>query len=112
MRCRAEGQLRHRFWGKYSAAMVLVFDAPEMLDAALAAGKFAGWRRGEKRPDICLVWDGDSDALEPAKDELAAHGADRSKIDSIAKSIDYGEPFAVEFEVEDPNQMGLFEVTT
>lgn len=108
MRCHAGGGLRHHFWGEYKASMVLVFDTAIMLDAALAAGKFKGWERSEKRPDTAIHWFGDSDALETAKDELAAHGADREKIDSIARSIDFGEPFEVEFEVDDPRQTSLF----
>lgn len=101
MRCHAEGRLRHHFWGEYRASMVLLFDSAPMLDAALAAGKFKGWERSQKRPDTVLHWFGGSDDLESTKDELVAHGAERDKIDSIAKSIDYGEPFEVEFEVDD-----------
>jgi len=108
MRCHADGGLRHHFWGEYKASMVLVFDTAIMLDAALAAGKFKDWKRSEKRPDKVINWFGDSDALEVAKGELVAHGADRKKIDSIAKSVDFGEPFEVEFEADDPRQTGLF----
>jgi len=109
MRCHADGKLQHHFWGAYRASMVLLFDSAPMLDAALAAGKFKGWDRSEKRPDTVLLWFGSSDELETAIDELAAHGAERGKIDSIAKSIDYGEPFEVEFEAEDPRQTSLFQ---
>lgn len=108
MRCHAEGRLQHHFWGEYRASMALLFDSAPMLDAILAAGKFKGWERSEKKPDTVLHWFGDRDALEVAMDELAAHGADRNKIDSIARSIDYGEPFEVEFEADDPRQASLF----
>jgi uncharacterized protein YbbC (DUF1343 family) len=88
--------------------MVLLFDSAIMLDAVLAAGKFKSWKRSEKKPDIALHWFGSSDELDLVVEELVAHGAEREKIASIAKSIDYGEPFEVEFEVDDPRQMGLF----
>jgi uncharacterized protein YbbC (DUF1343 family) len=88
--------------------MVLVFDSAQMLDAVLAAGKFKNWERSEKRPETVLHWFGSSDELDPAVEELVAHGAQKEKIASIAKSIDYGEPFEVELEVNDPRQMDLF----
>jgi uncharacterized protein YbbC (DUF1343 family) len=88
--------------------MVLLFDSAAMLDATLVAGKFKGWERSQKRPDTILHWFGNSDALEATMDELVAHGAERGRINSIAKSIDYGEPFEVEFEADDPRQASLF----
>jgi hypothetical protein len=108
MRCHANGQLQHHFWGEYRASMVLLFDSAPMLDAALASGMLKAWERSEKRPGTVLHWFGSGDELDPAVDELVACGAERRKIASIAKSIDYGEPFEVDFEVDDPRQMGLF----
>lgn len=108
MRCHADGRLQHHFWGEYRASMVLVFDNAPMLDAALAAGKFKNWERSEKRPETVLQWFGSGDELDLAVEELVAHGAQKEKIASIAKSIDYGEPFEVELEVSDPRQMDLF----
>lgn len=108
MRCHAEGRLQHHFWGEYRASMVLLFDNALMLDATEASDKFKNWERSKKRPDTVLHWFGSSDELEIAMDELAANGAERKKIDSIAKSIDYGEPFEVEFETPDLRQTNLF----
>jgi uncharacterized protein YbbC (DUF1343 family) len=108
MRCRADGRLQHHFWGEYRASMVLLFDSPLMLDATLATGKFKNWKRSEKKPETVIHWFGSSDELDVEVDELVTHGAKREKIASIAKSIDYGEPFEIELEAVDPRQTSLF----
>jgi uncharacterized protein YbbC (DUF1343 family) len=108
MRCRADGRLQHHFWSEYRASMVLLFDSPLMLDAILAAGKFKGWERSKKKPETVLHWFGSGDELDAEVEMLVSYGAKREKIASIAKSIDYGEPFEVELEVVDPRQISLF----
>lgn len=91
---KARGQLRHRFWGTYSAVIGLVFASEaEAMEARQTLGD--DWQPSDKHP-AALLWVGDSDALERVSDVLEAHGADRKKISSIAKSIDYGEPFEIE----------------
>jgi hypothetical protein len=90
---RAHGHLRHRFWGEYSAVIALKFDTPE--EAAKALKELPDWKAAETAPS-CITWVGDSAALELVKDKLETLGAERKKIDSIAKSIDYGEPFTVD----------------
>ena len=93
MNAKASGRLRHRFWGDYSAVIALDFGNEENAKACLPL-LGDGWKPGEKHPSA-LVWVGDSEALEKCKEVLGSFGADVKKIDSIAKSIDYGEPFEV-----------------
>ena len=108
MRCHAFGRLKHHFWGEYHSTIVLVFDSSDELDAALDSGKFKAWGRSEKRPETVITWFGKDKELESVIDELVSCGAEREGIDSIAKSIDFGEPFEVDFEVDDPKQASLF----
>ena len=104
--CKATGQLRHRFWGNYSALIGLGFDSEAHAKAALTSGKLGeGWKPG--KDPRAIVWVGDAKALEGVKDKLEASGADRRKIDSVAKSIDYGERFNVEIEASSPDQLAL-----
>ena len=49
----------------------------------------------------------DSDQLVRLKAHLGTLGADVDAIDSVAHSIDYGDPFTVTVEVEDPKQILL-----
>jgi len=105
MRIKAKGQLRHRFHGDYSVVIVLVFGSEE--EAALALTKLTGWSASEKTSK-CLVWSGDSEELEVVSDVLEGYGAERRKIASLRYSIDYGEPFEVEIELPEKNQMTLF----
>lgn len=100
----AEGLLRHRFWGEYSAHIVLEFADPSSAAAALESGALGeGWQRKAQ----WLHWTGDSVALETVSDTLAAHGANRSAIASLRRSVDYGEPFEVSVGVEDSRQLQL-----
>jgi hypothetical protein len=89
----AKGQLRHYFHGKYFAGIALVFaEAYAAEQALLKLG--AGWHISEYQA-TALIWHGDSDALNACKTVLVSFGADERKIDSLAKSVDYGEPFAI-----------------
>ena len=102
------GQLRHRFWGDYSAVIAIGFSSEE--DALLALPTLkVGWSISESDAKY-LVWIGDSESLDLQKKNLASFGADESKIDSLKYSVDYGEKFNVTIPVTfvDPNQLSLF----
>ncbi len=99
------GQLRHRFWGDYSAVIGIVFD--NAADANLALPKLgADWSSNNET----VIWSGNSEQLKIQKKNLASFGADEDKIDSIKYSVDYGEPFNIKIPVDfvDPNQLNLF----
>ncbi|MFH1526374.1 MAG: hypothetical protein ABIG69_06935 [Bacteroidota bacterium] len=103
---KAVGQLRHRFWGDYSALIYLKFLDKE---SAQAAKKVLGepWNITETIDEalFCVV---DSKELKKVEDTLEKYGADKSKIASIAKSIDYGEEFNIEVPIEIEEQTTLF----
>jgi hypothetical protein len=101
----ATGILRHCWWGEYQAGIGLQFQSAE--DAALALGKLPGWKTSTA-PTVLLITV-DSAQLEQVKVQLGALGADVDKIDSVAKSIDHGEPFEITVRVEDPRQVQMFE---
>ena len=105
MLIKANGILRHRFWGEYSAVIGLVFD--NSVYAQLALEKLGErWKVGKDPKN--LTWMGNSEELDLVTKILVSFGAEEKKIASIAKSIDYGEPFAIVMEVDDPNQQKLF----
>lgn len=88
----AEGRLKHHFWGEYRATIALKFATPELATAALP--QFPDWKQSDKVPSA-LTFFGDRDAVTKQEDLLERLGADRRKISSLAKSIDWGEPFTV-----------------
>lgn len=92
------GRLRHFFHSAYSAAIVILFSCD---DAAATAVRVlgAGWKRHATH-SAAIAWTGDSGALRAVKITLAKYGADASKVDSLAKSVDFGEPFAVTIPVD------------
>lgn len=96
---RCDGRLRHRFWGSYSALIGLRFANESHALAALPL-LGAGWAQAKDMPD-CLVWVGDKDSLERVTDVLVSFGAERKAIASLARSVDYGEPFVCTFDVTD-----------
>jgi hypothetical protein len=107
---RAEGQLRHRFWGEYSAVIALVFeDAASAADALRVLGE--PWAIGSIETRV-LVAVFTSAGLDVEKQRLGTYGADVKKIDSVAKSIDYGEPFAVTIDVTPAEQLSLLGVAS
>lgn len=88
-----DGQLQHHAWGKYHATIVLVFISPEV--AAKAMEKLSpGWKVHPKN-SRAITWHGDEDKLKPIQEELIGYGADKQKMNSMAKSIDYGERFII-----------------
>lgn len=88
----AEGRLKHHFWGEYRATIALKFATPEL--AAQALPQFPDWKQSEIVPSA-LTFFGDRDAVTKQEDLLVTLGADRRKISSLAKSIDFGEAFTV-----------------
>ena len=106
----AFGQLRHRYWGDYSAFIVLQFDnelyarkalpalTMEMNDSFSSAvgGRCepTGWLQGEEYPSTLAVEAGGKDVDKIIK-RLSAYGADKDKITSHNFSPDYGEEFEV-----------------
>lgn len=91
---RAKGQLKHHFWGTYAASVWLVFESATEAAVALA-GPFAAWKANPKHPDT-IGFHGSDPQLQAQLNILAAHGADLKRVSSLAKSIDYGEPFEVD----------------
>lgn len=88
-----KGQLFHHFHGKYWASIVLVFHDQEL--AADVLGVLGvPWKQSQKAPH-CLGCAVDSAQLDAVKRELGRFGADVRAIDSLAKSVDCGEPFEV-----------------
>lgn len=109
---KAKGQLRHRFWGRYSARVALRFDneadavqGSEILRTSMPADmkpviNACGqpWKPGvfwhKSAPTWCVL-EFDQDDVNAVLDVLEKFGADRKKIDSVATSIDFGERFEI-----------------
>lgn len=96
------GQLQHHFWGTYSASIVLQFATPE--DARIAEQEAFHMFHQHPTEPRALVFYGAETALKAAESALRSHGADMSKVQSLARSIDYGEPFTVEVTLSDGSQ--------
>ena len=104
MRLQAQGGLQHHFWGDYCATVSLKFDCPDCVNLALPklpAIPGVKWR--SKGEYVATLVDGAH--LEQLKPALGKLGADVAAIDSVEHSIDYGDPFTVTVEVEDPRQL-------
>lgn len=124
MKIKAKGQLRHHFWGDYSAQITLVFNDSEDCELALPLlakttgkpGEFRnacggisdsiGWLQGKEGHENACGAILASDPLERVIAFLKEHGAS-DQIDSCATSIDHGEPFEITLEVEDPKQLQI-----
>lgn len=93
---RARGRLRHRFHGEYSAAMALEFES--QADAVAALGVLGvPWTKSPAPTVLLAVVD--SATLNLEKTRLGSMGADEKAIDSVAHSVDYGDPFTVDVPV-------------
>lgn len=103
----AKGQARHRFWGEYSAAIALIFDRRKHAEWVQECF-LKDWDLAESG-NPALVKIASKDETDAVVEVLTQYGAEKKKILSIAKSIDYGEPFECTFDVADPNQMSMFE---
>lgn len=95
---RAKGRLRHRWWGEYSAVIILQFPDPDSAQAAAPKltpeGSDVEWKPLPQNPEA-LTAVLDIKQLSAVKRHFAAMGADIKKIDSLQKSVDYGEPFTI-----------------
>lgn len=88
-----KGLLFHHFHGNYWASIVLDFsNEPNASDALRVLG--GPWKQSQKDPR-CLGCAVDSAQLDAVKQQLGRFGADVRAIDSLAKSVDCGEPFEV-----------------
>ena len=110
-RIQGKGQLAHHFWGTSLCSIVVGFDSPEHAQDAMVVlnqglDTEVPWKVG--RDPSYLVWGGGSKDLAKCKGILARFGADPDKVDSMAKSIDYGEPFEVTIPVVCEEQGCLF----
>ena len=104
------GQLAHHFWGDYFCTIALAFD-----DKSIAEGMQTKlgekWQPG-KNPGA-LVGHLDSPGLDAFKSQLKAWGLSEEeirKIDSVKYSIDRGEVFGGDLNVDltPPEQTKLF----
>jgi hypothetical protein len=103
----ANGILRHCFFGTYTAVIGLTFESEtHKQDAKKVLGN--SWSDESAKRKNILVWSGTSEELDEVKKVLVKYGADEKKIDSIAKSIDYGEPFEVNIPIVPNEQLPLF----
>jgi hypothetical protein len=106
MKAKADGRLRHCFFGTYSAVIALGFaDEYQAAQALPKLGK--GWKLGEKSKKA-LIWQGSSEELDECTKVLVSFGAEEKAIASIAHSIDYGDPFSIEVEITPQEQASLF----
>ncbi len=111
MKIRGEGQLRHHFWGDYGATIVIVFK--DEASARDVLPKLPGCKVSEKASHV-LVFHGGGDAFETIKKAISDFRAplnarDGEPVDSVARSIDLGPPFAVEIDVIPSEQISLFD---
>jgi hypothetical protein len=115
---KAKGRLRHCFFGDYSAVVALDYGSQENSLAALPTlGE--GWKPGKNV--ACLVWQGDSKALEALKEKLKAYSlaidpcgwkhckgqCKGAEIDSLAHSVDVGPAFTVDILPGVPKEQGV-----
>ena len=104
MKIKARGQLSHHFHGNYWSTIGLLFDSPE--HARMAREHLVGWNT-TSNPRM-LSWSGDSAGTAVQVALLESLGAKPGTVDSLAHSVDCGEPFTVAIDVTDPNQATLF----
>lgn len=116
---KAQGVLRHGFFGTYVATIALVFDSADAARDALSVLAADGWKTGKKAE--CLIWSGSDDAFERVKERLdtfgrtnrpcgyshCTHQCKDATIDSVNHSIDIGPWFEVEIPCEPTEQLAL-----
>jgi hypothetical protein len=109
MKCKAEVQQLHHFWGEYHATIIAVFASEEQASAALADSRFAGWKRCTKGRDAARAIGifGTGHELLPVEAMLETLGADRDKLGSLRYSVECGEVTEIEFEAIDARQLTL-----
>lgn len=92
-----KGRLRHCWWGTYHATVGLF--CKDTFEARGVHSKLGSpWRLHEKN-DSAVMYHGKGSELESVLNQLESLGADRDKMTSIAKSIDFGEEFTISVEV-------------
>jgi hypothetical protein len=105
----AKGQLQHHFWGNYCATIALIFATREL--AEKAAPQLVPFHLPDNPNAPGLVFHGGGAELKAAEAVLRTHGANMKKVGSLAKSIDYGEPFTIEVDLTpegvQPEQLAL-----
>lgn len=103
MKSIARGILYHHFWGEYSAEVYLDFGLTWQAEEAqrqLRAKTGLDWMQQNVSVGVHVS----NEQLTKLEAFLAEHGADKSKISSLATSIDHGESFFCTFELEHPAQ--------
>ena len=108
----AKGQLQHHFWGEYHASIVLAFATEALAEAALP--KLAGFAKHSNPAHWnVLTYHGTGADLKRVEALLVSLGASKKKLTSLAKSIDYGEPFEITVDLtpagEPVEQLSLLE---
>lgn len=92
------GLARHHFWRDYYATIIVTFKPQRLLTAEVIEAVLPSFNIAT-HPDqpemLTATFFGGDAALDTAIAELVAVGAERGKILSIARSIDWGEPFTV-----------------
>lgn len=102
-------RLQHHFWGDYKATIIAAFDTPEQAARANDSVEFADWDVHEREPRA-LVYHGGGAELKANEAMLVKFGADKKKLGSLAKSIDFGETTHIDFVPHDgTTQQTLFE---
>ena len=105
-RAKASGILAHHFWGEYCATIALEFETnAHAKDALRVLGEV--WKFHEKVDNV-LIFHGKKEALAEVEKTLVKYGADSKKMTSLAKSVDFGEPFEVEIPISPEEQGELF----
>lgn len=104
MKAKGQGILKHHFWGEYCATVGLMFETEEIAAQVMPKFQVKGAEpvhlgESNKKIVVCFV---NSAQLTELEDILEKMGANRKKIASCAKSIDSGEPFSFEVDI-DPN---------
>jgi len=93
------GQLQHHFWGTYCATIVLQFDDATTAARVVEDDRFCSWHLHTKHRNT-IAFHGSDPELAQAIAVLVACGADRRKVESVAHSIDFGDPFTVAIELD------------
>jgi hypothetical protein len=86
------GRLQHHFWGQYHATVILQWSSVALAQQALQIFPLFKVHPEDSR---VLVYHGTGAELKQVEQALRAAGADMRKVTSVAKSIDFGEPFTV-----------------
>jgi len=102
---KANGLLRHHFWGEYCATIVLEFD--NFLHAKDALRVLGGEWSFHDKVDNVLIFHGKKKELTKVEKTLVKYRADPKKMTSLAKSVDFGEPFTVEIPIVPEEQKEL-----